>query len=50
EIPGPTASRALAELAGDEDRAVALTAAYVLTLRRPPAAGPATEDGPGPGV
>ncbi|MEV6307636.1 MerR family transcriptional regulator [Streptomyces sp. NPDC051840] len=33
EIPGDTASRALADLAEDEDRAVALTAAYVLTLR-----------------
>ncbi|KQX58006.1 MULTISPECIES: HEAT repeat domain-containing protein [unclassified Streptomyces] len=41
EVPGPTASRALAELARDEDRAVALTAAYVLTLRSPPEAGPA---------
>ncbi|MFD5199536.1 HEAT repeat domain-containing protein [Streptomyces sp. NPDC058375] len=32
-IPGPTASRALAELLGDADRAVALTAAYLLRLR-----------------
>ncbi|OAR24006.1 MerR family transcriptional regulator [Streptomyces sp. ERV7] len=32
-IPGTTASRALAELSHDEDRAVALTAAYVLRLR-----------------
>lgn len=32
-IPGVTASRALAELAHDEDRAVALTAAYLLQLR-----------------
>ncbi|MFC8592189.1 HEAT repeat domain-containing protein [Streptomyces atroolivaceus] len=33
DIPGATASRALAELSDDEDRAVALTAAYVLGLR-----------------
>ncbi|MFJ4868049.1 MerR family transcriptional regulator [Streptomyces sp. NPDC088757] len=33
DIPGPTASRALADLSHDEDRAVALTATYVLTLR-----------------
>ncbi|GHE72727.1 MerR family transcriptional regulator [Streptomyces vinaceus] len=33
EIPGSTATRALTDLARDEDRAVALTAAYVLTLR-----------------
>ncbi|WBB57550.1 HEAT repeat domain-containing protein [Verrucosispora sp. WMMD573] len=33
DIPGATAARALAELSQDEDRAVALTAAYVLTLR-----------------
>ncbi|WP_406462656.1 HEAT repeat domain-containing protein [Streptomyces sp. NBC_00111] len=33
EIPGPTATQALADLSHDEDRAVALTAAYVLTLR-----------------
>ncbi|GGX02158.1 transcriptional regulator [Streptomyces malachitofuscus] len=33
DIPGPTASRALAELAHDTDRAVALTATYVLRLR-----------------
>ena len=33
DIPGTTASRALADLAHDEDRAVALTAAYILTLR-----------------
>lgn len=32
-IPGTTASRALAGLSHDEDRAVALTAAYVLGLR-----------------
>ncbi|MGC0430802.1 DNA-binding transcriptional MerR regulator [Streptomyces sp. SAI-195] len=32
-IPGPRASKALAELSGDEDRAVALTAAYLLRLR-----------------
>ncbi|MGC2999483.1 HEAT repeat domain-containing protein [Streptomyces sp. G35A] len=32
-IPGRTAARALAELSHDEDRAVALTAAYVLTAR-----------------
>ncbi|WNI25980.1 HEAT repeat domain-containing protein [Streptomyces sp. ITFR-16] len=32
-IPGPTASRALAGLSQDEDRGVALTAAYVLGLR-----------------
>ncbi|MFJ8623938.1 HEAT repeat domain-containing protein [Kitasatospora sp. NPDC093550] len=33
DIPGTTASHAIAELAQDEDRVVALTAAYVLTLR-----------------
>ena len=33
DIPGPTASRALAELSHDDDRAVALTAAYILELR-----------------
>ncbi|MFC8914905.1 HEAT repeat domain-containing protein [Streptomyces sp. NPDC057116] len=33
DIPGATASRALAELSHDDDRVVALTAAYVLGLR-----------------
>ncbi|MGW5656874.1 MerR family transcriptional regulator [Streptomyces humi] len=33
DIPGSTASRALVALAHDEDRAVALTAAYLLQLR-----------------
>ncbi|MFI2645578.1 HEAT repeat domain-containing protein [Streptomyces sp. NPDC018610] len=33
DIPGATASCALADLSHDEDRAVALTAAYVLRLR-----------------
>ena len=33
DIPGPTASRALVELSQDEDRAVALTATYLLRLR-----------------
>ncbi|MGO4747827.1 HEAT repeat domain-containing protein, partial [Streptomyces sp. 2MCAF27] len=33
DIPGITASRALAELSRDEDRVVALTAAYILTMR-----------------
>jgi DNA-binding transcriptional MerR regulator len=33
DIPGTTASRALADLSRDEDRAVALTAAYILELR-----------------
>ncbi|MEU6378364.1 MerR family transcriptional regulator [Streptomyces sp. NPDC046909] len=33
DIPGSTASRALKELSRDEDRAVALTAAYLLQLR-----------------
>ncbi|NDU76663.1 MerR family transcriptional regulator [Actinomadura sp. DSM 109109] len=33
DIPGPTASRALADLAGDPDRTVALTATYILSLR-----------------
>ncbi|MFC7385270.1 MerR family transcriptional regulator [Sphaerisporangium rhizosphaerae] len=33
EIPGITASRALADLSQDEDRAVALTAAYILRIR-----------------
>ncbi|MEV8593438.1 MerR family transcriptional regulator [Streptomyces sp. NPDC052013] len=32
-IPGPTAARALEELSHDDDRAVALTAAYLLRLR-----------------
>ncbi|WP_155368050.1 MerR family transcriptional regulator [Catellatospora vulcania] len=32
-IPGSAASRALAELAQDEDRGVALTAAYIIRLR-----------------
>lgn len=33
DVPGSTASRALRELALDEDRAVALTATYILKLR-----------------
>ncbi|MFF9489643.1 MerR family transcriptional regulator [Streptomyces sp. NPDC014676] len=33
DIPGTTASRALVQLSHDEDRAVALTAAYLLHLR-----------------
>lgn len=33
DVPGAAASRALAELSRDEDRAVALTATYVLGLR-----------------
>ncbi|MEV3923266.1 HEAT repeat domain-containing protein [Actinomadura coerulea] len=33
DIPGPTASRALADLSQDEDHAVALTATYILGLR-----------------
>ncbi|MFD3731893.1 HEAT repeat domain-containing protein [Streptomyces sp. NPDC058632] len=33
DIPGTTASRALADLSHDRDRAVALTAAYILELR-----------------
>ncbi len=33
DIPGTTASRALADLSRDDDRAVALTATYVLKLR-----------------
>jgi DNA-binding transcriptional MerR regulator len=33
DIPGITTSRALAELSHDEDRAVALTATYILKLR-----------------
>ncbi|MFB7373104.1 MerR family transcriptional regulator [Streptomyces sp. NPDC056222] len=36
DIPGLTASRALADLSHDEDRGVALTAAYILTLRDAP--------------
>ncbi|WP_374776453.1 MerR family transcriptional regulator [Streptomyces sp. NBC_01310] len=32
-VPGPTASRALMELSHDDDRAVSLTAAYLLQLR-----------------
>ncbi|PRH80241.1 MerR family transcriptional regulator [Streptomyces solincola] len=35
-IPGPTATRALADLCEDEDRAVALTASYVLGMREGP--------------
>lgn len=34
DIPGTTTSRALADLSHDEDRAVALTATYILGLRR----------------
>ncbi|OPG13829.1 HEAT repeat domain-containing protein [Microbispora sp. GKU 823] len=33
DIPGITASRALADLSNDDDRAVALTATYILKLR-----------------
>ncbi|MEU8034768.1 MerR family transcriptional regulator, partial [Streptomyces sp. NPDC049099] len=33
DIPGTTASHALVELSHDEDRAVALTAVYLLRLR-----------------
>jgi hypothetical protein len=33
DIPGITASRALADLSHDEDRAVALTATYIVKLR-----------------
>lgn len=33
DIPGTTAARALADLSQDEDRAVALTATYILRLR-----------------
>ncbi|MER7403911.1 HEAT repeat domain-containing protein [Streptomyces sp. NPDC000070] len=33
DIPGSTASRAIADLSHDEDRAVALTAAYILGIR-----------------
>ncbi|MFE5089670.1 HEAT repeat domain-containing protein [Streptomyces sp. NPDC056638] len=33
DVPGVTASRALADLSHDEDRAVALTAAYILGIR-----------------
>ncbi|MEJ3749023.1 MerR family transcriptional regulator [Actinomycetes bacterium KLBMP 9797] len=33
DIPGSTASRALAELSHDDDRAIALTATYILRLR-----------------
>jgi DNA-binding transcriptional MerR regulator len=36
DIPGSTASHALADLAHDEDRAVALTATYILKVRRTP--------------
>jgi Predicted transcriptional regulators len=36
DIPGATASRALADLARDEDRTVAATATYVLTRRATP--------------
>ncbi|MFI1812592.1 HEAT repeat domain-containing protein [Streptomyces sp. NPDC020422] len=34
DIPGPTTTRALAQLSQDEDRAVALTAGYLLELRK----------------
>ncbi|GAA4208744.1 MerR family transcriptional regulator [Streptosporangium oxazolinicum] len=40
DIPGTTVSRALADLSHDEDRAVALTATYILGIR---------DDGPFPG-
>ncbi|MFE2146332.1 HEAT repeat domain-containing protein [Streptomyces sp. NPDC059456] len=40
DIPGAVAARALADLSDDEDRAVALTAAYVLGMRK------AREDAP----
>lgn len=33
DIPGVAAARALTDLSGDDDRAVALTAAYILTVR-----------------
>ncbi|MEV4893930.1 MerR family transcriptional regulator, partial [Nonomuraea sp. NPDC055795] len=33
DIPGTTASQALADLSQDEDRAVALTATYILGIR-----------------
>ncbi|MEV5970445.1 HEAT repeat domain-containing protein [Streptomyces sp. NPDC051921] len=36
DIPGPAAARALVELSHDEDRAVALTAKYLLQLRDTP--------------
>ncbi|MGY5126174.1 HEAT repeat domain-containing protein [Streptomyces nigrescens] len=36
DIPGLTTSRALADLSHDEDRAVALTAAYILGIRDAP--------------
>ncbi|MGW4202591.1 HEAT repeat domain-containing protein [Streptomyces sp. NPDC004726] len=36
DIPGNTTSRALADLSHDEDRATALTAAYLLKLRNAP--------------
>jgi DNA-binding transcriptional MerR regulator len=36
DIPGATASRALADLAHDDDRVVALTAAYILGIRNEP--------------
>ncbi|MFD0417746.1 HEAT repeat domain-containing protein [Streptomyces sp. NPDC127108] len=36
EIPGAAASRALADLSQDEDRTVALTAAYILKMREAP--------------
>ena len=35
EIPGPAATDTLKSLTGDGDRAVALTARYVLELRKP---------------
>jgi DNA-binding transcriptional MerR regulator len=43
DIPGSTAARALADLSRDEDRAVALTAMYILQLRD---AGSVPEHGP----
>jgi HEAT repeat protein len=36
DIPGVTASRALADLSHDDDRVVALTAAYILGIRNEP--------------
>ncbi|MER6997070.1 MerR family transcriptional regulator [Streptomyces sp. NPDC000410] len=49
DIPGITAARALADLSHDEDRAVALTAAYILGIRDARERnGGAVHAGPGP--
>jgi hypothetical protein len=45
DIPGAAASRAVAELVHDDDRVVALTATYILTLRSDSRAGDQAREG-----